>query len=166
MKRYATLLTVLVALLALVVGCATPTPEVIEKIVEKEVTKVVEVEKVVKETVEVEKEVEVTKVVEKEVEVTKVVEVEVEKELAPLFWDEEKGENRYRVERAYGSFQRSIVLPCEVDADGTEATMVRGVLTVKLPKTGEAQGLKQIVVTSAAGRSHQTAERDGSLEPV
>ena len=42
---------------ALVVGCATPTPEVVERVVEQtvEVEKVVEVEK----TVEVEKEVEV-----------------------------------------------------------------------------------------------------------
>lgn len=66
---------------------------------------------------------------------------------------EEKDENRYRMERSYGSFRRSIVLPCEVVADETEASMVKGVLTVKLPKTGEAQGHKQIVVTSGENGS-------------
>ena len=90
MKRHATALSVLAAVVMLVAACATPTPQIIEKIFENEVTTVVEVEKVVKETVEVEveKEVEVTTVVEK---VVKEV-VEVEKEVVPLFWDEEAGQ--------------------------------------------------------------------------
>ena len=77
---------------ALVLGACQPKTVLVEteKIVEKEVTKVV------KETVEVEveKEVEVTKVVEKVVKETVEVEVEVEveKEQLPLFWDEEAGQ--------------------------------------------------------------------------
>lgn len=56
-----------VLLVAFVAGCATPTPQIIEK--------TVEVEKIVEKTVEVEKQVEVEKIVEKTVEVEKIVEV-------------------------------------------------------------------------------------------
>lgn len=52
---------------------------------------------------------------------------------------EDKGQNYYRMERSYGSFQRSIPLPCEVESDKVEATFKKGVLTVTLPKTAEAQ---------------------------
>ncbi len=51
----------------------------------------------------------------------------------------EKGAEGYRYQRRYGSFQRSVRLPAEVDRDHVEATCERGVLTVKLPKTPEAQ---------------------------
>ncbi|MBN2392643.1 MAG: hypothetical protein JXR84_18070, partial [Anaerolineae bacterium] len=61
MRKYIGIVNVLVVLMMVLAGCATPTPEVIEKIVEKtvevEVEKTVEVE--VEKTVEVEKEVEV-----------------------------------------------------------------------------------------------------------
>jgi len=71
-KRYLFTAISVIALLAMVVACATPTPQVVEK--EVVVTQVVK--EVVKETVVVEgQEVEVTKVVEKEV--TKVVKEEV-----------------------------------------------------------------------------------------
>lgn len=52
---------------------------------------------------------------------------------------EDKGQNYYRMERSYGSFQRIIPLPCEVEGDKVEATFKKGVLTVTLPKTAEAQ---------------------------
>ena len=52
---------------------------------------------------------------------------------------EDKGQNYYRMERSYGSFQRSIPLPVEVVADKVDATFKKGVLTVILPKTPEAQ---------------------------
>ncbi|MGT2467638.1 Hsp20/alpha crystallin family protein (plasmid) [Mesorhizobium atlanticum] len=45
----------------------------------------------------------------------------------------------YLSERRYGSFQRSFRLPVAVDADKIEASFAKGVLTVKLPKTVEAQ---------------------------
>ena len=61
---------------------------------------------------------------------------------------EEKGRNYYRVERSYGSFQRSIPLPAEVDASKVDAVFRKGVLTITLPKTGEAKGRKRIVVKS------------------
>lgn len=47
---------------------------------------------------------------------------------------EDKGENYYHMERSYGSFQRAIALPAEVDADKVEATFRNGVLQITLPK--------------------------------
>ncbi|TGT07127.1 Hsp20/alpha crystallin family protein, partial [Mesorhizobium sp. M8A.F.Ca.ET.213.01.1.1] len=52
---------------------------------------------------------------------------------------EEKDNDYYLSERRYGSFQRSFQLPEGVDADKIDATFAKGVLTVKLPKTAEAQ---------------------------
>ncbi len=50
--------------------------------------------------------------------------------------EQEKG--YYRVERAHGSFQRSIPLPVEVEEDKIRATFKNGVLTIILPKSREA----------------------------
>jgi HSP20 family protein len=63
---------------------------------------------------------------------------------------EDKGDNYYRMERSYGSFHRSILLPAEIEADKVEAVFNKGVLTVTLPKTKEAQKrVKRISVKSA-----------------
>jgi HSP20 family protein len=59
---------------------------------------------------------------------------------------EDRGKNYYRMERSYGSFQRSISVPLEVDTDKVEATFKQGVLTVTLPKTAAAQKGKRITV--------------------
>ena len=48
---------------------------------------------------------------------------------------EVKEEGYHRVERSYGSFQRVIELPCEVNADKAKAKLDNGVLTVTLPKS-------------------------------
>ena len=53
--------------------------------------------------------------------------------------EEEEDKGYYRRERAYGSFQRRIQLPAEVDTDKVSAHFKKGVLTVTLPKTEEAQ---------------------------
>ena len=52
---------------------------------------------------------------------------------------EEKKKDYYFSERSYGSFQRSFTLPDDVDASKIEASMKKGVLTVTLPKSPEAQ---------------------------
>ena len=52
---------------------------------------------------------------------------------------EEKHKDYYLSERRYGSFQRSFPVPESVDANKIEAKFVNGVLTVKLPKSPEAQ---------------------------
>ncbi|HVN49258.1 MAG TPA: Hsp20/alpha crystallin family protein [Bacteroidota bacterium] len=58
---------------------------------------------------------------------------------------ETKKENYHRVERSYGSFQRSFTLPTTVKSDKIEAQYKDGVLTVALPKAEEAKP-KQIEV--------------------
>ncbi len=50
-----------------------------------------------------------------------------------------KKENYHRIERSYGSFQRSITLPTGVHADKAKATYKDGVLTVTIPKVEEAK---------------------------
>ena len=52
---------------------------------------------------------------------------------------EDKGKNYYRMERSYGSFQRSIALTPGVETDKVEAKFNKGVLTITLPKTAEVQ---------------------------
>jgi len=61
---------------------------------------------------------------------------------------EEKG--YYRHETSYGSFERVIDLPAEVDENKAEAEFSKGVLTIKLPKSEEAQAKhKKIKIKSA-----------------
>jgi HSP20 family protein len=52
---------------------------------------------------------------------------------------EEKDKNYYFSERSYGSFQRAFELPASVDRDKVAADFAKGVLTITLPKTAEAQ---------------------------
>jgi HSP20 family protein len=52
---------------------------------------------------------------------------------------EEKGKDRYISERRFGSFRRSLQVPASIDANKIEASYKSGVLTVKLPKSAEAQ---------------------------
>ncbi len=56
---------------------------------------------------------------------------------------EDKRENYYRMERSYGSFQRSVALPVEVDAEKVEATFKNGVLQITLPKLHPEQEVKK-----------------------
>ena len=56
----------------------------------------------------------------------------------------------YLRERSFGSFQRAFEVPEGVDADKIEANFKKGLLTVTLPKTPEAQkAAKKIEVTAA-----------------
>lgn len=47
---------------------------------------------------------------------------------------EERDKNYYRMERSYGSFQRILSLPEDVDQSGVNATFKKGVLTVTMPR--------------------------------
>jgi HSP20 family protein len=62
---------------------------------------------------------------------------------------EEKEKNRYLSERSYGVFRRSFVLPEDVDRDKIAASFSKGVLTITLPKTAQAQQQKKIEVKAA-----------------
>jgi HSP20 family protein len=62
---------------------------------------------------------------------------------------EEKDESHYRVERSFGSFERTLPLPTEVVTDAVDARFSKGILTITLPKTEEAQAqAKRIAVKS------------------
>jgi HSP20 family protein len=52
---------------------------------------------------------------------------------------EQSGEGYHRVERAFGSFSRSLTLPQGVDAGRVEAKFENGVLEVRIPKPAEAK---------------------------
>ena len=52
---------------------------------------------------------------------------------------EEKDKNYYLCERSYGAFQRSFQLPDGIDRDKVAADFAKGVLTITLPKTPQAQ---------------------------
>lgn len=63
--------------------------------------------------------------------------------------NEEKGKNYYRMERSYGSFQRTLSLPDDVDQDNVSATFKKGVLTVSMPRKALPKAdVKQIEVTT------------------
>lgn len=56
-----------------------------------------------------------------------------------------KQENYHRIERYYGSFQRSFTLPQTIDQEKVKATCDKGILTIVLPKREETKP-KQITV--------------------
>jgi HSP20 family protein len=58
---------------------------------------------------------------------------------------ETKKENYHRIERSYGSFERSFTLPTSVKSDKIDAAYNNGVLQITLPKVEEAKP-KQIEV--------------------
>ncbi|ACB94661.1 Hsp20/alpha crystallin family protein [Beijerinckia indica] len=62
---------------------------------------------------------------------------------------EEREKEYYLSERRFGSFTRSFQLPAGVDASKIEATFTKGVLTIKLPKTPEAQKSEKTIEIKA-----------------
>jgi HSP20 family protein len=50
-----------------------------------------------------------------------------------------KKENYHRIERSYGSFQRSVSIPAGVQADKAKAIYKDGVLTITIPKAEETK---------------------------
>jgi|SRR5687767_2294251 HSP20 family protein len=59
----------------------------------------------------------------------------------------------YRLERSYGSFNRSLTLPDGVDPDKVEANFDRGVLEVRIPKPEERKPRRISI-----GNGHKTIE--------
>jgi len=55
---------------------------------------------------------------------------------------EEKNERYYTLERQFGSFTRSFMLPADVKEDGIEASYKGGVLRVNIPKSERAKQKK------------------------
>jgi HSP20 family protein len=72
---------------------------------------------------------------------------------------EERQEGYVRVERAFGSFRRSVTLPTGVDPEGIAATFNQGVLEVRIPKPAQR---RPHAVKITAG----TPDVEGSAEPA
>jgi HSP20 family protein len=62
---------------------------------------------------------------------------------------EQRDKDYYMSERRYGSFLRSFQVPEGVDSAKIEASFSKGVLTVKLPKTAEAQKSEKTIAIKA-----------------
>ncbi len=61
---------------------------------------------------------------------------------------EEKNKHYYHMERLYGSFQRILSLPDDVDKSSIEASFKNGVLTINLPSKGLPKtDVKQIPIS-------------------
>jgi HSP20 family protein len=63
---------------------------------------------------------------------------------------ESRSEGYYRVERASGSFRRSLSLPEGVDPDAIEANFDKGVLEVRVPKP-EQRKPRKVAITVGGG---------------
>ncbi|MDF2118601.1 Hsp20/alpha crystallin family protein [Roseiarcaceae bacterium H3SJ34-1] len=63
---------------------------------------------------------------------------------------EERKKDYYLSERRFGSFVRSFQVPEGVDTSKIEASFAKGVLTVSLPKTTEAQKSEKTIAVKAA----------------
>jgi HSP20 family protein len=77
------------------------------------------------------------------------------------FEEEVEQERYYRVERRFGSFQRSLALPQGVQADNIQAGYEDGILTVTVPKA-EEQKPKRIEVK--ARKTVETSEPVGATQ--
>ena len=73
----------------------------------------------------------------------------------------EAKEGYYRVERAYGSFSRTLTLPEGVDADAISASLDRGVLEVRVPKPEQRKPRK---VEISVGGSTPAIEADAATD--
>ena len=86
------------------------------------------------------------------------VEIEIESNVLTISGErnaehEDHEDGYYRVERAFGSFARSLTLPEGIDAEGVQAQFDRGVLEIRIPKPEQRKPRKvTISAGSAAGR--------------
>jgi HSP20 family protein len=69
----------------------------------------------------------------------------------------------YRIERAFGSFNRSLTLPDGVDPDRIEASFSNGVLEVRIPKPEERKP-RRISISSSEGNSKPEAVEGSATE--
>ena len=71
---------------------------------------------------------------------------------------EDRQEGYYRVERASGTFSRSLTLPEGVDPEGVSANFERGVLEVRIPKPEQRKPRKVAISVGAQSQSNGTIE--------
>ena len=80
---------------------------------------------------------------------------------------EERKEGYYRVERASGSFSRSLTLPEGVDPEKVSANFDRGVLEVRIPKP-EQRKPRKVTISAGEGASNtiESSETQASADPA
>ena len=76
---------------------------------------------------------------------------------------EERSKGFYRVERASGSFSRSVTLPEGVDAESIQANFDNGVLEIRIPKPEQPKPRK---VQISVGGTAKTIESAETTEPA
>lgn len=69
------------------------------------------------------------------------------------FEKRDETDNVHRVERSFGSFTRSFVLPRNVAAEGATAAYENGILRVSLPKKEEAKARKIEIAGNTAAKA-------------
>ena len=85
---------------------------------------------------------------------------------------EQRSEGYYRVERASGSFSRSLTLPEGVDADDIQANFDNGVLEIRIPKPEQPKPRKVEITVGGAtpaiesADAAETAETGETAEPA
>lgn len=53
---------------------------------------------------------------------------------------ENGSDNKFQaIERSYGTFERTVILPCKVESDKAQAVLKNGVLTLTIPKSDKAE---------------------------
>src|SRR5947209_17871516 len=77
---------------------------------------------------------------------------------------EERKEGYYRVERAWGSFSRSLTLPDGVDPEGVSAQFDRGVLEVRIPKPAQRRPRKVAISVGAGAKTIDGTESESTSE--
>lgn len=87
------------------------------------------------------------------------VSIEVENDILTVSGErkaehEQRGEGYHRLERAYGSFSRSLTLPGGVDPDAVQASFERGVLEVRIPKP-EQHKPRRVAISVGGGNGHK-----------
>jgi HSP20 family protein len=75
---------------------------------------------------------------------------------------EQRERGWYRIERSFGSFNRSLTLPDGVDPDGIAASFSDGVLEVRIPKPEERKPRRISISGSSGNGNGKPAEVEGS----
>lgn len=79
---------------------------------------------------------------------------------------QESKEGYYRVERAYGSFSRTLTLPEGVNADSISANFDRGVLEVRIPKPEQRKPRKVEISVSGGQPTIEASEKQAEEKPA
>jgi len=74
----------------------------------------------------------------------------------------ERSEGFYRLERATGSFSRSLTLPEGVDPEAVKATFDKGVLEVRIPKPEQRKPKKVAIQVGDAPKTIESSEGSAS----